>query len=260
MSATFARFGPVVLLALLAVTACSSGDSNPKPAAPTLVGRTFVSTRVEGAPIPGGGPLNLSFKDDRIAADAGCNSYSGAVTLDNHKLHVSGLAGTLMACTGDRQGTDEWLTGLLSSEPTWQLDSTTLTLKTDKLTVTMVDKKLAQPDKPIKGTPWIVTALITPDAKIRSQTIDEVKPTLTIDADGTVTGSAGCNRMTGRATGPDADLTFQIATTRMLCDPAVMEVEQAVLKALDGKTTATIDADTLTLRNDNGSGLTLHAE
>ncbi|MEU7146256.1 META domain-containing protein [Nocardia sp. NPDC046473] len=260
MSATFVRFGSVALLGLLAVTACSSGDTNTNTTAPGLAGRTFLSTAVDGAPIPGGGPLTLSFKDDRIAADAGCNSFSGAVALDNNKLHVTGLAGTLMACAGDHAGADEWLNGLLTSDPTWQLDDTKLTLKNDKLTVTMQDKKVANPDRPIKGRTWIVTALITPDAQIRSQTIDEVKPTLTIADDGAVSGTAGCNRMTGHATGPDIDLTFQIATTKMLCSPEVMEVEQAVLKALDGKTTATVDADTLTLRNLNGNGLTLRAE
>ncbi|MFF3223612.1 META domain-containing protein [Nocardia suismassiliense] len=260
MAANFVRFGPIVALALLAVTACSSGDSDSKPAESGLVGRTFLSTEVEGAPIPGGGPLTLTFKDDRIAADAGCNSHSGVVALDDHKLHVSGLASTLMACPGDREGADEWLSGLLNSDPTWQLDGAKLTVKNDNLTVRLLDKKVAKPDKPIKGTTWIVTALITPDAQMRSQTIDEVKPTLTIAEDGNVSGSAGCNRMTGRATGPDTELTFQVGTTKMLCSPEVMEVEQAVLKVLDGKTTATVDADVLTLRNANGNGLTLHAE
>ncbi|WP_378731617.1 META domain-containing protein [Nocardia brasiliensis] len=260
MSAKFVRFGPIILLALLAVTACSSDDSNSSSTEQTPMGRTFVSTGVEGAPIPGGGPLTLTFKDGRVSADAGCNSHSGSVELDDHKVHVSGLASTLMACPGDRQGADEWLSALLNSEPSWQLDGAKLTLKSDKLTVSMLDKKVAQPDKPIKGTTWIVTALITPDAQIRSQTLDEVKPTLTIADDGSVSGSAGCNRMTGKATGSDAELTFQVGTTKMMCAPEVMEVEQAVLKALDGKTTATVDADTLTLRNANGSGLTLHAE
>ncbi|PXX57928.1 heat shock protein HslJ [Nocardia tenerifensis] len=259
MAATCVRFGPIVLLALLAVAACSSGDSESTPSTPNLAGRTFLSTQVDGAPIPGGGPLTLSFKDDRLSADAGCNTYSGSVALDDNKLHVSGLAGTLMGCPGERQGADEWLSALLNSDPTWQLDGAKLTLRGGNSTVTMMDKKVVRPDKPIKGTTWLVTALLTPDAQVRSQTIDEVKPTLTIADDGSVTGTAGCNRITGRATG-DTNLTFQLATTKMLCPAEVMEVEQAVLKALDGKTTATVDADTLTLRNTNGSGLTLRAQ
>jgi heat shock protein HslJ len=213
------------------------------------MGRTFVSTSVDGAPIPGGGPLTLTFKDNRVSATAGCNTYSSTVALDDHKVKVSGLAGTLMACPGDRADADERLIGLLNSSPEWQLDDTKLTLHGHNLTVHLLDKKVAQPDKPLIGTTWIVTGLITPDAKIRSQTIDEVKPTLTIAADGAVSGTAGCNRLIGMVTVGGADVTFQVGTTKMLCPPEVMEVESDVLKALNGKTTVTIDADTLTLRN-----------
>ncbi|WP_069165148.1 META domain-containing protein [Nocardia altamirensis] len=274
MSVKLVWFGPVVLLALLGVAACSDGDSGSKSTTtsttvsgmpipgggPVPMGRTFISTKVDGTPIPGGGPLTITFKDGRIGADAGCNSHGGAVTFDNNKLTVSGLSSTLMACADDRQGADGWLSGLLDAKPTWQVDGDMLTLQGNNVTVTLQDKKVAQPDKPIKGTTWIVTGLITPDAQIRSQAIDDVKPTLTIAEDGAVSGSAGCNRMIGTATGAGADLTFQIGTTKMLCGPEVMEVEQAVLKALDGKVTATVDANVLTLRNANGSGLTLRAE
>ncbi|RJO68307.1 META domain-containing protein [Nocardia panacis] len=260
MSAKFPRLGPLVLLALCALAACSRGDSEAAQAEPTPMGRTFVSTEIQGAPIPGGGPLTLTFKDGRISADAGCNPHSGAVALDDHKVHVTGMASTLMACPGERQGADEWLNGLLNSRPTWRLDKATLILQGDNLTVTLLDKKVALPDKPIQGTTWIVTALITPDAQIRSQAIDEVKPTLTITPDGVVSGQAGCNRMTGRAAVAGAELTFQVGATKMLCSPEVMEVEQQVLRTLDGKVNASVDADVLTLRKPDGSGLILHAE
>jgi heat shock protein HslJ len=260
MSANFVRFGPILLLALCAISACTGSSENSPGPAPTPMGRTFVSTGVDGAPIPGGGPLTLAFKDDRVSATAGCNTYASAVALDDHKVKVSSLAGTLMACPGDRAGADEWLIGLLNSSPGWQLDDTKLTLHGDNLTVHLLDKKVAQPDKPLVGTTWIVTGLITPNAQIRSQTINQVKPNLTIAADGAVSGTAGCNRLIGTATVAGADVTFHVGTTKMLCSPEVMEVEGDVLKALDGKTTATIDADILTLRNDNGNGLTLRAE
>ncbi|MEV6426911.1 META domain-containing protein [Nocardia sp. NPDC051463] len=258
MSANFVRLGPIVLLTLWAA-ACTNDSENAAGPGPTPMGHTYVSTDIEGTPIPGGGPLTLTFADDRISAAAGCNTFSGAVALDDHKLKVPALAGTLMACPGDRAGTDEWLTTLVSSTPSWQLDDAKLTLHGTTSTVHMLDKKLAHPDKPLTGTTWIVTETTTPDARTRSQTIDEVKPTLTIAGDGAVTGSGGCNRLTGRATIAGSDVTFQVAATRMLCPPEVMEVENAVLAALDGRTTATIDADTLTLRNDRGNGLILRA-
>lgn len=263
MSATTVRVG--IFLAMVAglIAGCSSGDKDDKPAA-TPMGRTFVSTAVDGPQIPGGGPLTLTFADGRISASSGCNTADGTVDFTDDTLHVGTLASTLMACPGDRGEADSWQDKLLTALPKWQLDDGTLTLTGKDVTVTLLDKKLAQPDKPLIGTTWIISTLMTPDAQIRSQTLDYVKPTLAIAPDGAVSGSAGCNRMTGHATAePTAngpDVTFQIGTTKMLCAPEIMEVEQSVLKVLDGKTTATIDADTLILRNTNGFGLTLRAQ
>lgn len=251
------------VLALTAVVAagCSSGGDTDEKPGPTPMGRSFVSTKVEGLPIPGGGPLNLSFAEQRITSNAGCNTATGPVNLEGHVLTVDQLATTLMGCPDERGQADGWQQGLLESKPSWKLDGDTLTLSGNGSTVTLLDKKIVHPDKPLVGTNWIVTAIITNDAEVRSQTLDEVKPSLLIAPDGAVSGSAGCNRMMGSAQIAGSDVTFQIGTTRMACDPQVMEVEQQVLTALDGKTTATIDSDTLTLRNaGNGTGLKLRAE
>ncbi|MFX0576495.1 META domain-containing protein [Nocardia nepalensis] len=264
MSATTVRVGILLAMAAGLLAGCSSDHNKEEKSTATPMGRTFVSTAVEGQQIPGGGPMTLTFADGKISASSGCNSANGTVDLADGILHVGTLASTLMACPDERGQADSWQDKVLTSLPKWRLDDSTLTLTGKDITVTLLDKKIAQPDRPLIGTTWIVTALMTPDAQIRSQTLDEVKPTLTIAADGAVSGSAGCNRVTGHATptptanGPD--VTFQIGTTKMACAPEIMEVEQAVLKALDGKTTATIDANTLILRNTNGSGLTLRAE
>ncbi|MGQ4616250.1 hypothetical protein [Nocardia sp. R7R-8] len=91
-----------------------------------------------------------------------------------------------------------------------------LVLRSPDRTVTLLDKKIARPDTPIKVTPWLVVALITDNSQIRARALDEARPTLVIAEDNGVSGNAG-------------------------------------------KTTATVDADTLTIRNDNGAGLVLHA-
>ncbi|MFI6312917.1 META domain-containing protein [Nocardia fusca] len=257
------RIGAALSLLLLAATACSDNEPAPTAPEPTPMGHTYISTEVTGTPIPGGGPLTLAFADDRISAEAGCNTHSGAVDLRDHVLHVSELASTLVGCPGDRAGSDTWVGDLLRADPTWQLDQDRLTLTGKGTTVVLTDKKVLQPDRPIRDTEWVVTGLLTPDAQISSQTVDQVRPALTIAADDSLTGFAGCNRMTGRAvvtgTPAGADIAFTAATTRMMCGPEVMEVERAVLAALDGTAQATVDADTLTLRNPNGHGLTLRA-
>lgn len=264
MPRSLVRFAPLLLL-VFGAAACSGEDDTGEPAATTPPhDRTFLSTEVEGEPIPGGGPLTLTFGTDRISANAGCNTASGTVAFEGDVMQVGQLASTLMGCTGDTAGADQWVDTLLSSNPTWRLDGDTLTLRNADQTVTLLDKKVADPDRPIQGTTWVVTGLITPDAHIRSQALDDAKPTLTIAEDGGLTGTAGCNRMMGTAAvepGPDSTvITFRAGTTKMMCAPEVMEVETAVLQALDGRTTATVDANQLTLRNDNGHGLTLTAQ
>ncbi|WP_280383977.1 META domain-containing protein [Nocardia wallacei] len=257
MPATLLRLLPI--LAVLGLVVACSDDKTAAPE-PTPMGRSFVSTTVDGTPIPGGGPMQLTFADGRVSANSGCNTGSGPVDFDGDVLRVSGLATTLMACPDGKSGADGWQTDLLQSAPKWKLAGDTLTLTGDDITVTLLDKKVAQPDRPLTGTAWTVTALLRPDAQVRSQALDDAHPTLTIAPDGQVTGSAGCNRMMGTAEIAGGDATFRIATTRMACPPEVMEVEQQVLTALDGRTSATIDADTLTLRNSgNNTGLVLRA-
>ncbi|MBY8859647.1 META domain-containing protein [Nocardia sp. CA2R105] len=247
---------PVLLVCAL-LPACSS-DSGP---APTPMGHTYISTGVRGTPIPGGGPLTLSFQDGRVSADSGCNSSGGPATFDGSVLRVSRMATTMMACVGDKSGADGWQTALLQSAPKWSLSGSTLTLTGHDVTVTLQDKRVLHPDLPLTGTAWVVTTLLRQEGQVRSQALDAARPTLTIAADGQVSGSAGCNRMTGTAEISGSNVTFHLGTTRMMCAPDVMQIEQQVLEALTGATEATVDSDTLTIRNRaNDTGLILRSE
>ncbi|GGK39112.1 META domain-containing protein [Nocardia camponoti] len=269
MSATLFRRIVVTAVATGAVFAavgCSSDSSSPPTtsAAPasdgTPMGHVYESTAVDGTAIPGGGPMTLTFKDGRVSANSGCNTASGPIDLTGNVIHVDRLAGTLMACGGDASGADAWQSDFLEASPTWQLTKGQLTLTTPATTVRLTDKEILHPDKPLVGTKWTVTALLTPQSNIRSAVIDDIKPGFSIAQDGSISGTAGCNHLGGTAkVGPGDTVTFATTTTRMACPPEVMDVEQNVLRALDGTAHATVDADTLTLRNDNGYGLTLTA-
>ncbi|MFF0816410.1 META domain-containing protein [Rhodococcus sp. NPDC003318] len=250
-------------LAVAALAGCSdSSAAAPEPPQADLVGRTFVSTEVEGTPIPGGGPLTVSFEEpDRLSAAAGCNRAVGTADFSDDRITVTGpLATTMMACPGGRAGADAWVAEFFAASPNWSLDGDTLQLSTDDATVTLLDKKVAQPDRPLVGTAWVVDATISRSAVTSSLAIEDSMPTLLIADDGTVTGSTGCNNFTGTAEVAGDTVTFgPLATTRMMCEPDVAEVETAVLTALDGTTTATIESDRLRLMNVNGHGLGLHA-
>ncbi|MGW5075503.1 META domain-containing protein [Rhodococcus sp. NPDC004095] len=256
------RIVGLVALAAAALSACSN-SSSASPASPQadLLGRTFVSTTVVGTQIPGGGPLTVSFAaPDRLAGTAGCNRATGTADFSGGRITTGPLATTMMACVGERGASDAWLADFFAASPEWDVDGDTLHLRTDASAVTLLDKKVAQPDRPLTGTTWVVDSTISPTAITSSRAIEESSPILQIAEDGTVTGSTGCNAMTGSAQVAGDTVTFgPLGTTRMMCPPEVMEVEQAVLTALDGTTTVTIDSDRMRLMNTNGHGLGLHA-
>lgn len=79
------------------------------------------------------------------------------------------------------------------------------------------------------------------------------KPTLGITAEGEVSGSAGCNRYSGRAEIAGNSITFgPLATTRMAC-PGRMEAEQRFLSALQRSEAFRLDAGRLVLIDGSGA-------
>lgn len=64
--------------------------------------------------------------------------------------------------------------------------------------------------------------------------IDRLQSVLEIAADGKVTGSGGCNRISGQAKLEGERLSFgRLATTQMACTPAAMDQEHKFLDALE---------------------------
>ena len=85
---------------------------------------------------------------------------------------------------------------------------------------------------------------------------------LTFAADGTVTGSTGCNTFSGAYTLTEGGrLAFApLATTRRACLSAAGEQETRVLEALNAVASADRDGDRLTLRNASGDALLTYVD
>jgi heat shock protein HslJ len=143
---------------------------------------------------------------------------------------------------------DAWLSGFLTEGPEISLDGTTLTLTgTSTMTLTEIE------DAPLVGTTWNVTGTLATEAI--SSVPDTTTASMTIADDGTVAVETGCNSGSGTVEVTDTTLTFgPLAVTRRACaDPAVDQLEQAVLAALQGEVTYEITADTMTLRSGEGA-------
>ncbi|WP_162803097.1 META domain-containing protein [Ornithinimicrobium avium] len=247
-------------LAVLALTSC--GSVTPEGSGTGLSGRTFLSTAVtrDGAPreLVERSRISLTFADGRLTAQAGCNTMFGDYRVEGEVLVIDALGTTEMGCPDGLAAQDDWLSGLLSSRPRLELHGEQLVLVTTTDTVTLLDRVVADPDRPLVGTVWRVDALTCGEA-VSSVPVG-AEASLTFGEDGTVQVRGGCN--TGSASYTAVDRTVSlgpVAMTRMACEGGRGELEAAVLRVLDaGELQLTITADRLTLTTGR-DGLVLRA-
>lgn len=237
------------------VTPGPSGDPPSGVAPQGLGGRTFLSTGIEGRILVAGSQIRISFHDGQVSASGGCNSMSGPYLLDGNRLVARSLATTEMACEEPLMAQDTWLADLLDGA-TVGLAGDTLTLTKGDVRLTLEDREIADPDRPLAGTRWVLDGIVSGDAV--SSVPAGVGAALTF-SDGRVDVEAGCNRGGGAVEISDTTITFgPIALTKMACEGPAMAVEQAVGAALSGAVSYSIDAGTLTLDAGN-AGLILKA-
>lgn len=229
-----------------------------------LRGRTFLSTGV----VEGGQPkqlvagtrIRLNFAEDgtRIGANAGCNHMGGEARVERGRLLVGDLAMTAMGCDGGRNEQDDWLARFLSGTPSVRISGAELVLSSATSEIRLLDRKVADPDRPLTGTRWTVDAIIDRDV---AGSIQGVVAHLTLTTDGRFTGNTGCNQMGGSAVPTATAIRFSdVLTTKMACEPHRMQLEQAVLDVLQDEVKYQVDADVLSLRHPSGKGLSLRAE
>jgi heat shock protein HslJ len=284
------RVAALALVASAALLACGDDDSSESTAAPAaastapsptttdaatttsrattttvastadaLRDTTFLSTDVQGYTLVPDTRITLTFDGDNVAAQAGCNTLAGTWSVEGDVLLVPPMAQTQMACDPSAlMDQDTWLSAVLTSKPTVAVDGQTLTITADGATVTLVDKEVADPDRPLEGTAWTAESLISAQA-VSSIPAGVRPPTLLLES-GNVAVDTGCNTGRGSYTVAGDAVTFgPIATTRMACvDPGGQETENAVLAVLDGTATVAIDGPVLTLMN-GANGLQFRA-
>ena len=264
LSATMAA----VLLAACAGPAAPGGGAEPEAdGAPEAMvgGWELVSGRgPDGEVVPQDGhPITLDIDRERWGGSAGCNRYSGSVTVVGDELTMLEVAVTGMACMEDgvMEAEAAYLAAFTRADR-WALDGDTLTLTGPDAELEFTRAAPVE-DAPLVGTTWQLTELISddgPDAAVGSPWTDAE---LVLGEDGRLSGSTGCNRLMG---GFELDgevlVLGPLATTRMACtDDGAAEQERQVLAVLDaGPLTVELEGDRLVLRAPDGSALGYRAD
>jgi heat shock protein HslJ len=253
------------LVGLILIGCTTTGDPSGGPSGGTapdsLDGRTFLSTGVtqdgEEYPLVEGTRIRLAFADGQLGASAGCNTIGGTYRIEDGALIFEGGAMTEMGCDPERHAQDDWLGDFLASEPRVTLDADDLTLSSAGVVITLLDREVADPDRPLTGTTWTVTSIFTGGAV--STVPDGATATFEFADDGTVSVNTGCNTGSGRYELDGDRLRFiDVAVTEMACGGTAGELESFVLPILGAdELTIAIEASSLTMMaGDAGLGLT----
>lgn len=242
----------VVSMLLLVLSGCGTADVTAGDGS-DVDDRTFLSTEVtrdgESHALVDGSRVRISFADDQVSVQAGCNTLFGGYAVQGGVLSVNGMGGTQMGCPPELVAQDAWLVRLLEAGPSVEVQDDTLTLTGNATVITFVDREVADPDRPLVGTVWRVDSLVEGDAV--SSAPGRAAATLTFGDDGIVELLGSCNQGSADyqlTEGEKHLLIGDLDMTAMACDEERGELERAVLELLRaGELSVDINADTLTL-------------
>jgi heat shock protein HslJ len=246
----------LTLAATIALAACAAA------AGPQLAGKDYVAAKVtdggQDRPLVPGTKLRLNFSATDIGASAGCNHMGGTYRIDGGRLIVANLGTTDMGCDPDLMAQDQWLSELLGAGPAVSLVANDLVLQAGSVSITFVDREVAEPDAKLVGPTWTVESIITGDAV--SSVPAEPVATLVFKEDGTLEVNAGCNLGSGTWTNVAGGIEVgPLLLTKMACEKDGATLESAVLGVLEAGTIgAQIDSSLMTLQAGN-QGLMLRA-
>lgn len=201
-------------------------------------------------------PATFRFEDGRVTGTTGCNSFFSDYTIEGNQLTINPGGSTLMACLDEAVTAQEAavLTGLPQVSRYTQTGDQLLLLDSAGTTLFTLTP---QPTAALTGTEWALTLYNNGRGGLTTPIIDTAI-TARFDTEGSLAGSAGCNRYRAMFETSSNSLTIgPAASTRRLCarPEGVMEQESAFLGLLEDVTTYSISGNQLYLKNAEGMTL-----
>jgi len=214
---------------------------------PSEEGRTFLFQSAQGFTPVEGTTVRLSFEEGSIGFSAGCNIFGGTYSLQGDNLIVGDLGSTNIGCEQALAAQDDWLAEFITSSPTFDLDGNDLTLAGSDATLKFLDRRVADPDRPLIGSTWSINTLISGPG---AQGGFPGEPTVNFDDQGELQVFTGCNTGTGEYSVMGQQLSLSaMAYTEVACsDAAFAPTSQHVENVFsDGTLSFEIEAARLTI-------------
>jgi heat shock protein HslJ len=205
-----------------------------------------------------GTTVTMVFSDaGKITGSAGCNHYFASYEMKGTAIAIGQAGSTEMYCSapGVMEQESVYLV-LLSKTASVTAGNTSLTFADAKGNTILSFARIVPPaPSPLVGTTWNLDSFYTADAV--SSVIAGTTITAVFDKDGSVTGSAGCNRYFASYTVTGTSMSIGSAgSTKMYCtSPGVGQQESTYLASLGRAATFVITGDRLVLADPKGATL-----
>lgn len=264
---------PAALVAVLALSATATACGDDGASGSTRPDRGFtgtwsvVSLTVDGLTLTAPDAAQLTLEPGRTGHEAqatgnyGCNGFTARVVFDSETTMTARPgASTDMACENMRFETA--FAKLFQGRLTVREQPDAVTLKTAEGNEISLSTKPRTPDAPLVATVWTVDSLLGAGTASSLPSGAQGKARFTVGADGSASGSLGCNRFNAKATVEGPSITFgPLTTTRMACTGPEGQVERTLTELFgSGRLDWRIQGDTLELTaSADGKGLTAKA-
>ncbi len=198
--------------------------------------------------VPNSVEATATFANGAVSGSGGCNRYTASYTVNNGKLTLGSAAATMMACPEPQAVVEQSLMAALAATRAYTIADGQL-LWLDAGGQKIATFKAQQPTA-LQGVTWRATVYNNGRDAVVSL-LDGSEITAVFGADGTLSGSAGCNHYRAAYVTEGSSITIQApAATRKACpEPdGMMDQESAYLKALTTAATYAIQGQQLELR------------
>lgn len=213
-----------------------------------LEGTSWLVETMGGTAIVAGSEPQINFDaDGKINGTTGCNRFFGGYAQNGAAIAFTGVGMTKMACMADGVMEQETAFGaILSGNTQAKIDGLGNLIIRGEDGISFTARPLPANGETVEGDPSVLGggAWQVEDLN-RGGIIDSTVLTLTFTEDGKVTGSTGCNSLSGTYTSTGTTLTFSpLMMTRRACvAPALNNQETKFTSALQGEMAWRLTAD-----------------
>ena len=236
-----------LLLAVALAVGCG-GDDESEAGPASFVGVPWVLS--SGLDVEGWEAVRPSatFSDDTVGGSTGCNRFTAPYSAGSDTMEIGVVASTQMACVPPADTVERAYVDALGRVAEWRQEDTELVLLDDD------GSELLRFAEATPVGDWEVAAFLHGDAV--SSPLPGTELTASFAADGTLTGSGGCNtyRTRSRPIGATSRSILRRRTRKACAEPeGVMEQEAAYLAALPAAVSYRVDGDSLALLTADGT-------